>query len=262
MPDIHNPVDGTRISYEIVGDGPPVLLLHGSALSRAIWRGFGYARALRDRYRLILVDLRGHGRSARPHGVDDYALDLVVGDVLAVLDEAGVRRTHVLGYSFGGLVALGLATRAPDRVSGLIVGGGSSRPRAGAFDRLYFPGAADVLADEGIDAFLDRWNAVRARPIDPSTRAAFSANDPSAMAAYMRRSDLEPGIPDRLLRQIVAPTLIFVGSEDTHRIEDARHLATVIPEASLAIVPGRDHSTTIAARDEILAVVEPLLTSR
>ena len=86
-----NPVDGTRIAFSVIdsdaGAGSPSLLLaHGSALSSAIWRGFGYVRPLRERYRLILPDLRGHGRSDKPHVPDAYAMDLIVDDVLAVLD--------------------------------------------------------------------------------------------------------------------------------------------------------------------------------
>lgn len=261
MPEIVNPTDGTRISYEVVGDGPPLLLLHGSALSRAIWRGFGYVRALRDQYRLILVDLRGHGRSDKPHSVDGYSLDLVVGDLLAVLDDAGVRRAHVLGYSFGGFVALGLAIGYPERVSGLIVGGASSRTRKGAFDRLYFPGAVDVLENEGIEAFLDQWNASRAWPLDAATRAAFASNDAAAMAAYMRRADVEAGLADDQIARISSPTLAFVGSEDVHRVEDTKHLAQTIAGASAVIIAGHDHSTTVAATPEVLAAVEPFLAS-
>ncbi|MHC3370011.1 alpha/beta fold hydrolase [Rhodococcus aetherivorans] len=94
------------------GAGSPSLLLaHGSALSSAIWRGFGYVRPLRERYRLILPDLRGHGRSDKPHVPDAYAMDLIVGDVLAVLDAAGTERVHYLGYSFGARVGLSLAVR-------------------------------------------------------------------------------------------------------------------------------------------------------
>ncbi|NLG55819.1 MAG: alpha/beta fold hydrolase [Rhodococcus sp.] len=261
VPEIENPVDGTRIAYDVVGDGPPLLLLHGSALSRAIWRGFGYTAALRDHYRLILVDLRGHGRSGKPHTVDGYSLDLVIGDLIAVLDELKISRTRVLGYSFGGFVAMGLAMAHPARVSGLIVGGASSRSRKGTFDKLYFPGAIDALENEGIEGFLDRWNEARSWPIDPATRTAFMANDPLAMAAYMRRADVESSLPDEKLAQITAPTLVFVGSEDTHRVDDAKHLAATIPDASSVVIAGHDHSTTIAATKEVLASVEPFLAS-
>ncbi|OUS95638.1 alpha/beta hydrolase [Rhodococcus sp. NCIMB 12038] len=256
-----NPVDGVRIAYRTVGDGEPLVLVHGTALSHAIWRGFGYVAALRDRYRLILVDLRGHGRSDKPHDEDAYAMDLLSGDVLAVLDHLELPSAHVLGYSLGGRVALALAVGAPDRLESLIVGGGSSLPQAGAFDRLFFPGCIDVLERDGMDAFLGQWNARRAWPIDAGTRVAFMANDAKALAAYMRRSGVEPGVDDDVLRRIAVPTLLFVGSEDAERIGDTRRVAALIPGASLAILPGFDHSTAVAASTEVLAAVEPFLAA-
>lgn len=81
MQDARNPVDGTRIAYQVVGTGTPLLMVHGTALSHSIWRGFGYVKALQDHYRMILVDMRGHGRSEKPHTSDSYAMDLVVGDL-------------------------------------------------------------------------------------------------------------------------------------------------------------------------------------
>ncbi|WP_072689091.1 alpha/beta fold hydrolase [Rhodococcus marinonascens] len=254
-----NPADGVRIAYETVGDGEPLVLIHGTALSHAIWRGFGYVAALRDRYRLILVDLRGHGRSDKPHDETAYAMDLVSGDILAVLDHLKMPSAHVLGYSLGGRVALALAVGAPERLESLIIGGGSSRPQACAFDRLFFPGCVDVLDQDGMDAFLEQWNSRRSWPIDAGTRAAFKANDAKALAAYMRRSGVEPGVDDEVLRGIAVPTLLFVGSHDTERLGDTRRAAALIPGASLAILPGFDHSTTVAASTEVLAAVEPFL---
>ncbi|MHA4854103.1 alpha/beta fold hydrolase [Rhodococcus sp. MSC1_016] len=256
-----NPVDGVRVAYETVGDGEPFVLIHGTALSHAIWRGFGYVRALRDRYRLVLVDLRGHGRSDKPHDPASYAMDLMSADIVAVLDEVGLPSAHVLGYSLGGRVALALAVQYPEHLESLIIGGGSSLPQAGAFDRLFFPGCIDVLEQDGMDAFLERWNARRSWPIDAGTRAAFKANDAKALAAYMRRSGDEPGVDDEVLRRITVPTLLFVGSKDAERLGDTRRAASLIPGASSVILPGFDHSSAVAASTEVLAAVEPFLAS-
>ncbi|WP_170312844.1 alpha/beta fold hydrolase [Prescottella subtropica] len=242
-----------------MGDGPPLVLVHGTALSSAIWRAFGYVEALRHEYQLILPDMRGHGRSDTPHEPASYAMDLVVGDVLAVLDQLGHERAHYLGYSFGGRVGLSLAAAAPERLRTLTVGGGSSLPQAGSFDRLFFPGCVDVLDHDGMTAFLDTWNAHRSTPLDPATRAAFDANDPRALVAYMRRCEQEPGVPDASLAAIDVPTLLFVGSADVTRLDDARRVASLVPGAQLAVLDGLDHATTIAASDEVLAVVRPFL---
>ena len=96
-----NPHDGVELAYDSVGEGTPLLLVHGSALSKAIWRGFGYSKALRESYRIITMDLRGHGRSGKPLNREDYAMPTLVADVLAVLDAAGVQQAHYGGYSVG-----------------------------------------------------------------------------------------------------------------------------------------------------------------
>ncbi|WP_165497208.1 alpha/beta fold hydrolase [Rhodococcus sp. ABRD24] len=254
-----NSVDGVGIAYRVIGEGPPLLLAHGTALSSAIWRAFGYVKALRSEYRLILPDMRGHGRSDTPHDPESYAMDLVVGDLLAVLDALEIDRVHYLGYSFGGRVGLSLAVSAPERLRTLTVGGGSSRPQAGSFDKLFFPGCIDVLDNEGMTAFLDQWNAHRTWPLDAATRAAFDANDTRALVAYLRRSETEPGVPDAALEALDLPTLLFAGSEDRPRLSDTRRLATLIPGSRLAVIDGFDHATTVAASAEVLAVVKPFL---
>ncbi|WP_305095377.1 alpha/beta fold hydrolase [Prescottella sp. R16] len=253
-----NPVDGVGVAFRVIGDGTPLMLVHGTALSSAIWRAFGYVKALRHEYQLILPDMRGHGRSDGPYEPASYAMDLVVGDVLAILDRLGHERAHYLGYSFGGRVGLSVAAAAPDRLRTLTVGGGSSRPQAGSFDRLFFPGCVDVLDRDGMTAFLDTWNAHRSTPLDPATRAAFDANDPRALVAYMRRAEQEPGVPDSVLASITLPTLLFVGSEDRMRLGDTRRMAALIPGAELAVLDG-DHATTVMASGDVLSVVGPFL---
>ena len=62
-----NPADGIRIAYRITGSGPAVVMVHGTMLSQVIWRGFGYSRELADDFTVITPDLRGHGRSDKPH---------------------------------------------------------------------------------------------------------------------------------------------------------------------------------------------------
>jgi pimeloyl-ACP methyl ester carboxylesterase len=242
-----NPIDGTSIAYTTTGDGPPVLLVHGSLLSHQIWRTFGYVRALRDRYRLILVDQRGHGRSGLPTDPESYSMDLITADLTAVLDAVGVDTTHYLGYSFGGRTGLHLAARAPERLRSLIIGGAGSAAQKGALDALFFPGCADVIAERGMDAFVDTWSAGRAFPVDSGTRAAIVRNDARAMAAYFRASDADPGLADDVVSAITLPTAFVVGSQDVDRIDDARRTSSLISGAELHVVPGYDHATTVAA---------------
>src|ERR1700693_5080415 len=93
---------GIRIHYEVEGTGPALVLQHGITQCVEDWFEGGYVAALRPRYRLILVDARGHGQSDKPHDAASYALDTRVADVVAVIAAAGVGRAHLWGTSMGG----------------------------------------------------------------------------------------------------------------------------------------------------------------
>ncbi len=97
---------GIRIHYEVEGDGPPLVLLHGFAWKAKNWYWAGYVDALKPYNRLILVDARGHGESDKPYDPTAYTLSLHVGDVIAVLDALNLRAAQFWGYSMGGGSAL------------------------------------------------------------------------------------------------------------------------------------------------------------
>ena len=132
MPVATNPHDGVDLAWDSVGQGPPLLLVHGSALSKAIWRGFGYTKAFRENYRVVTMDLRGHGRSAKPTQAASYTMEMLTADVLAVLDAAGVGAAHYGGYSVGARIAFALAATAPQRMLSLTSLGGSYRIEPGS----------------------------------------------------------------------------------------------------------------------------------
>jgi pimeloyl-ACP methyl ester carboxylesterase len=115
--------DGVRIAYDVVGNGPPLLLHHGFAVSARVWHEPDYVTPLQDRYRLILMDARGHGESDNPHDPADYVMPRRVADVTAVLDALGIDQVHFLGYSMGARVGFAVGTLAPDRIASFILGG-------------------------------------------------------------------------------------------------------------------------------------------
>ena len=112
-----------RIYYQVDGEGPALVLHHGLGGSLEVWRQLGYAAALRDTYKVIMLDARGHGASDKPHDRAAYGLPKCVGDVLAVLEALQLSKAHFLGYSMGGRIGLGLAKYAPERVKSLALGG-------------------------------------------------------------------------------------------------------------------------------------------
>ena len=111
-------LDGVKIEYEVLGTGPPILLLHGGFAGRFT---FSRQRPLAERYRVIIPSSRGHdgtdGTLPASYGFDTSEVD----DLLAVLQAEGVSRTHAIGHSSGGATAFALARRLPERVDHLVL---------------------------------------------------------------------------------------------------------------------------------------------
>ena len=261
MSETVNPIDGTSVSFDSRGEGPPLLLIHGSALSRSIWRGFGYLAALQDRYRVTSIDLRGHGRSGKPHESSAYRMPLVLADVVAVLDAVEAPAAHVFGYSFGARVGFSLADTHPERMLSFISAGGTYRAPGGSVSELFFPGYDESLGATGMPGFIENWAKHSGTPIDPQTAAALLANDPLALRAYFRRVELEPGIADARLAQLETPTLLLAGTLDYSRYLDSERAATLMPYARFRALSGRTHGDTLRQAGEVLAAVMPFLAS-
>lgn len=255
-----NAIDQARIAYRVFeaetpSSAAPLVLVHGTALSQAIWRGAGWTRALSVDRTVITLDLRGHGRSDRPHAESAYTMPLFAADVLAVLDACEVPRAHIAGYSLGGRVAFHLTQSAPDRMASLISVAGAPKNVQGAFDRVFFPGVIDALGTGDIEVFLARWQQHTGRPVAAVTADAFRANDARALAAYMRAGDVDGGVSLHDLAHFTQPALLLVGSRDDERMHAAELAAAHLPDARLVVIDDATHSSVIwqpAALDAVL----------
>lgn len=261
MPLIPSLVDGVDLRYDVSGSGPALVLLHGSVLSRAIWRGLGYLEPLAAEHTVIRVDIRGHGRSGAPHDPGAYTQQVLVADLLAVLDAEGIGRASLMGYSLGARIALSAALAHPGRVTRLVSLGGSASAQQGQIDSVFFPGVIDVVRQEGMEAFCagqglgPEVSSRRAR----ATRTAFLAADQLAVAALLSATDDTPAVPDDVLEDCMVPALWMAGTEDHPRFEDSRRAAALMPDAEFVPLPGRDHGGTLFPPDEVLAHAVPFL---
>jgi pimeloyl-ACP methyl ester carboxylesterase len=134
------------------GQGPPAVLLHGGSLTARTWDYV--AVALRVDFRLVALDMRGHGAS---DWANDYSIESYTSDLMAVIDGLGIKRTHIVGMSLGGTVACEFALRHPDRTESLAMVDVTSRPAFAATERMRtfmmdFRGAATV--DEVVEMAL------------------------------------------------------------------------------------------------------------
>lgn len=259
MPHAVNPVDAQTIYFDASDTGaPPVLMLHGSALSRSIWRGLGYVKALEPEFDTLRMDLRGHGRSDKPHDPASYSMDLVLHDVLAVLEATGHDSVHLVGYSFGARVGLSLAIKHPAMVRSLTMLGGTHAIEAEHISTLFFEGYLEALKTGDMDAFIAGMESDGGK-LDPATRLAFASNDALALAAYFESTEAGSAVSELLLTQLKTPTLLMTGTRDRPRIDHSRVMAAVMPHARLVELEGRTHGGTLFPPQPILEQLLPFL---
>jgi pimeloyl-ACP methyl ester carboxylesterase len=251
-------VDGAHISFETHGAGYPVVLLHGSCLSRVMWRGLGFADVLSRSFQVIAVDLRGHGRSDKPADPAAYDSTLLVQDVLAVLDVLELPAAHVVGYSLGGCVGFALLAQAPARVTSLVSLAGPIRTPPRSVGRIVVPDYDEALVAGGTKELVRRWERARGA-FDPQTRLALEANDAGAMRALLTAIDHDPGADRDALRALDTPTLFVTGDRDALGLEAAVEARRVMPGLTSHVLPGRDHSDLLRPAGEVLRLMAPFL---
>ncbi|MGY5766364.1 alpha/beta fold hydrolase [Brachybacterium sp. DNPG3] len=265
MPVIPSPVDGVGLRADVTGRGPALVLLHGSVLSRAIWRGLGYLAPLAEEHTVVRVDLRGHGGSGKPHDPAAYTQEVFVRDLFAVLDALGIEQAALLGYSLGARIALSAALDSPGRVRRLVSLGGSASAQRGAVDQVFFPGVIDAVREGGDDGGMEAFCTGQGLGPDTegrrarATRTAFLAADPLAVAALLEATDGTPAVPDEALAGCTVPSLWMAGDRDSPRFAESRRAASLMPDAEFVPLPGRDHGGTLWPADEVLAHVLPFL---
>jgi len=232
-----------RIHFTDEGSGPAVVLLHGFAVNADLnWRLPGIIRRLRREFRVLAMDLRGHGRSDKPRARESYGAAMAT-DVLHLLDALGLERAHVAGYSLGGFVALKLATLAAERLSSLsVLGAGWERS-----DRSALGAALERFADEvestGSVSPLSGGLGTRRRPSLRHTlwvRMATRYLNDGAVLASVIRSVPDLAVTESALRAIELPICSIVGERDP-LLESALALQATARNVTPTIVPRADH---------------------
>ncbi|NMO22729.1 alpha/beta fold hydrolase [Pyxidicoccus fallax] len=221
-------VEGMELHYAVRGEGAPLVLLHGFTGTGSDWTHVFDLEALARRYRLIIPDLRGHGRSNNPSGT--FTMRQCAMDVLALMDTLGIERFRAIGMSLGGNTLLHIATRAPARVERMVLV--SSPP--------YYPAQARrimaTFTEEGRTEA--EWAEMRAR---------HSLGDEQIRALWRHGRGFADSYDDMnftppLLSTISAPTLIVYGDGDPlYPVELGLELYRAIPQSRLWVVPGGGH---------------------
>ena len=228
-----------------------LVLLNSLGTDLRMWEP--QAAALRDEYRLVRLDTRGHGGSPVPEG--PWTLADIGGDVLALLDSLGIAKASFAGVSLGGSTAVWLAAHAPERVEAAIP----------CFTSAWFGGPgpwlrrAEIVSEKGVeavaDAVLERWFTPEADPeLVARMRRMIIATPPAGYAAateVVAHLDLRPD-----LARINVPTLVISGAEDPACPPDVgRALAAGVPGAGFAVVEGAAHLGNLERPDAVTDLI-------
>jgi pimeloyl-ACP methyl ester carboxylesterase len=234
---------GTRLHFTEDGSGPPLILLHGFAVNGDLnWRLPGLVRKLATDFRVITLDLRGHGAS---EPADLYGAAMA-GDVVRLLDHLGLAQAHVAGYSLGGVITLKVATTHPDRlITASMLGSGWERPDTsmflGAIDEI----AAELEAGRGVGPLAEHLGDDRESPgalhrLWVRFMTSF-LNEGPALAGVVRGLP-ELTVDEEELRELAVPVCSIVGSRDPMRV-GAEALEGRVPDLRLTVIEGADHLT-------------------
>ena len=231
---------GSRIEYEMTGEGPPLVLLHGFFGDRSTWHAAGHVGALADQFRLILIDLAGHGGSDAPPDPARYRMDEHARDVVAVLDSLGVDRAAVWGASMGGRVGFHLMARFPGRLTALVAGGAHACAVENGLAEAQREGR--VLREQGTAPFADAME-----PLPAWMREVMLRADGHALALQLL-ADAGEMSPLSDLGLVTTPALLLAGERD-RRLPLIRVTGDRLSRAEVAVLPGCGHFDTFARTD-------------
>ncbi|MCX7684677.1 MAG: 4-carboxymuconolactone decarboxylase [Acetobacteraceae bacterium] len=229
---------------------PVVLMLHSLGTALAVWEP--QAAALARRFRVLRMDLRGHGLSGVSE--DEGSMARFAADAFAALDALGIQAAHVAGLSIGGRIALEMAATAPDRVPSLMLCDTALEfpPPEGWQQRMEAVRAGGMAAIA--DAVLARWVRDASLPSSQGLLRMLLTTPPAgyaSAAAALRDARAAP-----LLGRIACPTSVIVGEHDPATPPAwAEALRDAIPGATLTVIPGASHIPTFEAADALTAAL-------
>lgn len=228
--------DGVKIHYEIHGEGPPVLLSHGYSATCRMWDG--QIAALKDRYKVIVWDMRGHGESDYPKEREKYSEALTVEDMVAVLRAAGADTAVIGGLSLGGYMTLAFHARHPAMCRALML----------------FDTGPGFKKDEA----RAQWNATaeqRAQNLEAKGLAALGSSDEVRISRHRDASGLAGAARGMLaqvdarvitsLESVKVPTLVLVGANDTNFLAATDYMAAKIAGSKKVVIADAGHAANL-----------------
>ena len=215
--------NGVRIHYHVEGDGSPLVLQHGLTSSILRWYEFGFVDALKSEYKLLLIDARGHGDSAKLHNAEEYDQKLMAADVIAVLDAEGIDKAGMHPYPLD-------AVNLEDRIQRISEGG-----------------------MEGYVADMESGGDV----ISHERKVQLLANDPEAIVGASLGLKDRPDL-SHVLPTMTMPCLVYAGDADGLHV-GAEECVKHMPNVNWVSLPDLDHTLAMERSDLVLPHVQKFL---
>lgn len=245
-------VNNVNYFVKVVGEGEPFLLLHGFTGSTESWKPF-IEKWSKD-FKLIAVDLLGHGQTDHPDDDQRYSTESAVRDILELLNLLGIEKTNILGYSMGGRLALSFSVLYPEKVSSLILES-SSPGLVTEEEQLARQDSDKILADkierDGIEVFIAYWEKL---PLFKSQAQSLSTQEKQRLRAE-RLNNNKQGLANSLrgmgtgvqpswwnhLQSLQIPVLLLVGERDEKFCQINQLMNKSIPNSNMMIVKDAGH---------------------
>lgn len=259
-------INGVNYYVRVTGEGKPLIALHGFTGSSTIWSPdlfpFGY--------RLLAPDLLGHGQTDSPSDPARYSIDAAARDLIELITRLTIPPVTLLGYSMGGRLALHTALTAPHLISSLILE--STSPGIENEDQREERRRSDHalskrIESEGLAAYVHYWENIplfstHTPAMRDHLRPIRLAQNPRGLANSLRGmgTGVQPNNWSRL-QQITMPVLLITGEFDTKFTVIARHMSRLMPNTTLATVPGTGHTIHLEQPDLYRQTLAHFLTT-
>ena len=264
--------DGVTLCYEVTGSGTPIIFVHEFAGDMRSWEP--QVQRLSGIYRTVTFNARGYPPSSVPESVSSYSQDRAVADIIAVMDDAGIDKAHIVGLSMGGFATLHFGLQHPNRALSLCVAGCGygAEPSEREKFRAEAKVIADVLLNKGMQAFVDSY------AYGP-TRVQFLRSNPKGFEIFKQQfiehsalgsANTQLGVQRERpslydlkdqLAKLTVPTLIVNGDEDWSCLRPGLMLKETIPSAALAVIPNCGHTMNLEATDAFNAILANFLAT-
>ena len=252
--EIHYHFEQEMSVSSLATDRPVMILSHGFMMDITCWYEHGYVQELKSNFDLLVIDARGHGLSGKPHDPTDYEDKTMARDVLAVMDDAGVKTASFFGFSMGGRTGLELAYIAPHRFSFFVIASATPGPRTEVGIKSDIRRIKSFSqGKEAVASFMDRIGP----EMDPYRKEAIEGDLKAYLAKTKKnieRLDITP-----LLKNLDVPCLMYAGGADPLSHESAKDAARYIPSAEFHTIPDLKHMHTFGRTDLIFPIVKKFL---